>query len=64
MTNTGLIDLGMEGYQFTWERFRGTMEWVEERLDRAFALMIGAIFFIRRKCGVWNQGVKIIFRFF
>lgn len=37
ITDTGLIDLGMEGYQFTWERFRGTVEWVEERLDRAFA---------------------------
>ncbi|KAL9440617.1 hypothetical protein AB3S75_019313 [Citrus x aurantiifolia] len=33
----GLADLRMEGYQFTWERARGTDNWVEERLDRAFA---------------------------
>ena len=33
----GLVDLGMEGYKFTWERARGTDNWVEERLDRAFA---------------------------
>ncbi|KAH9683739.1 reverse transcriptase domain-containing protein [Citrus sinensis] len=25
----------MEGYQYTWERSRGTVDWVEERLDRA-----------------------------
>ncbi|KAL9444583.1 hypothetical protein AB3S75_017718 [Citrus x aurantiifolia] len=31
-----LIDLGVIGYQFTWERARGTDNWVEERLDRAF----------------------------
>ncbi|KAH9670971.1 reverse transcriptase domain-containing protein [Citrus sinensis] len=30
-----LIDLGVTGYQFTWERARGTDKWVEERLDRA-----------------------------
>ncbi|KAK6149930.1 hypothetical protein DH2020_017455 [Rehmannia glutinosa] len=33
----GLIDLGMSGYQFTWERGRGSINWVEERLDRGFA---------------------------
>lgn len=32
-----LIDLGMVGYPFTWERGRGTEAWVEERLDRAMA---------------------------
>ena len=31
-----LIDLGVEGYQYTWERARGTDRWVEERLDKAF----------------------------
>ncbi|VFQ58504.1 unnamed protein product [Cuscuta campestris] len=30
-----LFDLGMQGYPFTWERGRGTENWVEERLDRA-----------------------------
>lgn len=35
--DAGLVDLGMEGYQFTWERSRGTEAWVEERLDRVFA---------------------------
>ncbi|XP_019163496.1 PREDICTED: uncharacterized protein LOC109159839 [Ipomoea nil] len=32
-----LIDLGMSGGRFTWEKGRGTEEWVEERLDRAVA---------------------------
>ncbi|KAK6145264.1 hypothetical protein DH2020_022084 [Rehmannia glutinosa] len=32
-----LWDLGICGYPFTWERGRGTENWVEERLDRAFA---------------------------
>ena len=26
----------MEGYPFTWERSRGTVDWVEEWLDRVF----------------------------
>ena len=34
---SGLFDLGMVGYPFTWERSRGSDEWVEERLDRALA---------------------------
>lgn len=32
-----LFDLGMCGYSFTWERGRGKINWVEERLDRAVA---------------------------
>ena len=27
----------MSGYQFTWERSRGSEDWVEERLNRALA---------------------------
>ena len=37
ITDCNLVDLGMDGYQYTWERTRGTVKWVEERLDRAFA---------------------------
>lgn len=33
----GLLDLGFVGEKFTWERWRGTASWVQERLDRAFA---------------------------
>ncbi|XP_031120574.1 uncharacterized protein LOC116023707 [Ipomoea triloba] len=33
----GLIQLPMRGYQFTWERGRGTEEWMEERLDKVLA---------------------------
>lgn len=36
-SDSGLSDLTMEGYSFTWERSRGTSRWVEERLDRACA---------------------------
>lgn len=32
-----LNDLGFMGAPYTWERGRGTFDWVEERLDRAFA---------------------------
>ncbi|XP_031104441.1 uncharacterized protein LOC116007924 [Ipomoea triloba] len=34
-----LLDLGMQGNRFTWERGRGTDNWVEERLDRAVATL-------------------------
>ena len=41
----GLRDLGMEGYPFTWEKSRGTQNWVEERLDRAMANQEWSILF-------------------
>ncbi|KAH9779367.1 reverse transcriptase domain-containing protein [Citrus sinensis] len=34
---SGLFDLGMVGYPFTWERCRGSDDWVEECLDRVLA---------------------------
>ena len=37
VADAGLVDLGMAGYPFTWERSRGAEEWVEERLNRALA---------------------------
>ena len=33
----GLQDLGFQDENFTWERFRGTEKWVQERLDRGLA---------------------------
>ncbi|XP_031097211.1 uncharacterized protein LOC116001448 [Ipomoea triloba] len=33
----GLFQLPMQGYQFTWERGKGTQEWMEERLDKVLA---------------------------
>lgn len=30
----GLLDLDLIGYQYTWERGRGTDGWIEVRLDR------------------------------
>lgn len=32
-----LIDLGFDGEKYTWERGRGTDNWVQERLDRGLA---------------------------
>lgn len=37
LDNCELYDMGMLGYPFTWERGRGTEDWVEERLDLAVA---------------------------
>ncbi|VFQ84297.1 unnamed protein product [Cuscuta campestris] len=37
LSDCGLFDLGMRGYPFTWERGRGSPNWIEERLDRAVA---------------------------
>lgn len=33
----GLLDIGFSGEKYTWEKFRGQPNWVQERLDRAFA---------------------------
>ncbi|KAL8158305.1 hypothetical protein AgCh_002851 [Apium graveolens] len=34
---SGLHDLGFSGHRFTWERGRGTDQWIQERLDRGLA---------------------------
>lgn len=52
MSDAGLVDLGMKGYQFTWERSRGTDAWVEERLDRVFATTAWCSLFPMAK--VWS----------
>lgn len=33
---SNLLELDLEGHQFTWEKGRGSSDWVEIRLDRAF----------------------------
>ncbi|XP_019170442.1 PREDICTED: uncharacterized protein LOC109166013 [Ipomoea nil] len=33
----GLSQLPMNGYQFTWEKGRGTSRWIEEKLDKVLA---------------------------
>lgn len=37
LEDRNLIELDLEGCQFTWEKSKGTSNWVRERLDRAFA---------------------------
>lgn len=34
LNECGLMDMGYSGSAFTWERSRGTVNWVQERLDR------------------------------
>lgn len=36
MFDCGISDLPLEGFPFTWERGRGTVRWVQEKLDRVF----------------------------
>ncbi|KAK6149044.1 hypothetical protein DH2020_016569 [Rehmannia glutinosa] len=48
-----LIDLGMFRYPFTWERGRGSVNWVKERLDRCFATQNWCSLF--PNCKVWNM---------
>lgn len=33
----GLVELKLLGSKYTWEKGRGTKDWVRERLDRGFA---------------------------
>lgn len=35
--DSGLVDLGYMGEKYTWERSRGTENWIQERLDRGLA---------------------------
>lgn len=37
MEDCNLIELDLIGGQYTWEKSRGSSDWVRERLDRAFA---------------------------
>uniref|UniRef100_A0A803P906 Uncharacterized protein n=1 Tax=Cannabis sativa TaxID=3483 RepID=A0A803P906_CANSA len=37
LSDCALFDLNLFGYQFTWERGRGTSNWIEVRIDRALA---------------------------
>ncbi|XP_074362922.1 uncharacterized protein LOC141703019 [Apium graveolens] len=34
LVDSGLVDMHIMGHQFTWERSRGTTNWIETRLDR------------------------------
>lgn len=35
LDDCNLMDMDLQGYQYTWERGAGTSEWIEVRLDRA-----------------------------
>ncbi|XP_031116501.1 uncharacterized protein LOC116020159 [Ipomoea triloba] len=37
LDDCGLTQLPLRGYQFTWERGKGTTDWLEERLDKVLA---------------------------
>ena len=36
LLDSRLTEITLHGYQFTWERGRGTAQWVQEWLDRVF----------------------------
>lgn len=37
LSECNLMDLGFTGDKYTWEKFRGTNNWIQERLDRGVA---------------------------
>ncbi|XP_019195702.1 PREDICTED: uncharacterized protein LOC109189548 [Ipomoea nil] len=37
LEDCGLMQIPLIGYQFTWEKWKGTKDWVEEKLDRVVA---------------------------
>ncbi|XP_074342671.1 uncharacterized protein LOC141680306 [Apium graveolens] len=39
LMDTSLIDMELVGHQFTWERGRGTKQWMEVRMDRALTIV-------------------------
>lgn len=47
LTSTGLTYMELVGHQYTWEKGRGTEEWMEVRLDRAltFPSLVAVISF-------------------
>lgn len=50
----GLSDLGFVREKFTWERFRGKSNWVQERLDRGFANQVWRELFPVAEVKVWD----------
>lgn len=58
--DSGLTDLGMIGYSFTWERSRGSTSWVEDRLDRALVILNGSPISTALRCGIWVLPLLII----
>ncbi|XP_073153301.1 uncharacterized protein [Henckelia pumila] len=53
--NCCLLDLGMKGHAFTWEKSSGSPNFIEERLDRALATTAWVRFFGNAE--VWNLEV-------
>lgn len=37
VSDSGLVDLGFVGEKYTWERSRGSANWIQERLDMGLA---------------------------
>ncbi|KAK1376020.1 hypothetical protein POM88_032213 [Heracleum sosnowskyi] len=41
LDDCSLLDMNLQGYQYTWERGAGTSDWIEVRLDRALSSASG-----------------------
>lgn len=55
IADCGLQDIGMKGHLFTWEKGRGTPNFMEERLDRALSTQSWLMKFPKAK--VFNLNV-------
>lgn len=53
--SSGLSDFPFQGYQYTWERGRGTANWVEEKLDRILVTAAWLEKFERARA--WSESV-------
>ncbi|XP_019169839.1 PREDICTED: uncharacterized protein LOC109165495 [Ipomoea nil] len=63
LDDCGLSHLQMEGYPFTWERGKGTADWIDERLDK----VVASVDWLKNDCGDWVEGdamKSIIFNYY
>lgn len=62
IVESGLEDLSYVGEKLTWERFRGSEKWIQERLDRGLATKDWKDLFLLLKFEYLRCPHRIIYR--